>query len=94
MMSEPVSDVERMTTEHVERMASVKIDVEGVRVAIVCDDEFTARDLATAVALLLADRIAWWRQVVDQVPSRAEHVNRLTMALRKARAEPGGSVVS
>lgn len=84
-----LSDLERLTADHIDRMHKVEIEIDGDMIHIMCLDEGQARDLATSVALILADRIASWRRVLAEVPSLEVKAERLAEVFAK---KPEGEV--
>jgi hypothetical protein len=80
-----MSDAERLTREHIERMEAVQISVDGSTVNIDCLDNCHAHDMASSVGLLFADKIAAWRRVAAEVSSLEERSERLLGQLRERR---------
>lgn len=82
-----VSDAERIASEWVDAMEAVTVERDGATVEIHCVDEFRAQDMVNSIGLMLADKIAGWRRVVEAVPSPDERSERLSALIREHAAK-------
>ena len=82
-----ITDIEQLSTEWVDRLSEVKISFEGTSVVIDCVDDHQAHDIGYSVALVLADKVAGWRRVIEGLPSKDEVYDRMMGRLSATAAE-------